>query len=60
MTTLLYLKITNKKELIRSVKVRGSLGCSDLSGGVQDSAKKEQWKKPDHNLGLEESRLYTV
>lgn len=60
MTTLLYLKITNKEELIRTVKVRGSLGCSELRGGVQDSEKKEQWKKQDHNLGLEGSRLYTV
>lgn len=60
MTTLLYLKVTNKEELIRNVKVTGSLGCSDLSGGVQDSEKEEQWKKQHHNLGLEDSRLYIV
>lgn len=59
MGTLLDLVLTGKEELVRDMKVRGSLGCSDLSG-VQEPSKKEQWKKHNHNPGLQKSRLYPV
>lgn len=50
---------TSKEGLIiRDVKVKGSLSCSDhKKGGAQDPEWTKQGKKQNHNAGVQESRL---
>lgn len=55
---LLDLILANKEELVRDVKIEGSLGCSD--GGLQNPKRGEQGKKQDHSPGLQESRIWPL
>lgn len=50
---------TSKEGLIiRDVKVKGSLSCSDhKKGGAQDPEWTKQGKKQNNNAGVQESRL---
>lgn len=47
----MHLILTNKKELVRDVKIGSSLGCSEHGdGGVQDPERREQSKQQDLQL----------
>ena len=55
------LVLTKEEELLRNVKVGGQPWLQQSrDGGVQDSERREQDKKQDHNPGLQESRVWSV